>query len=204
VPYQSETYFVRLDAPPSSSRHTPLQRERWDERPEPLGPTGRSQSPRRRKHRPKRRTEIRPVAVLALLVAGWLAWAYTTPGGPSARIQGWIDHTRTDVADVSLGPGLHRTANYFNGLYATHGSYPQLSESQLEADPNAAFGINMGYQWCSPAAVVLTSSAVGGTVSRLLLSGKDLGNVSGVYGCPANLNKPLPWKVRKPAKPPAL
>jgi len=62
----------------------------------------------------------------------------------------------------------------------------------------------MGYQWCSPAAVVLTSSAVGGTVSRLLLSGKDLGNVSGVYGCPANLNKPLPWKVRKPAKPPAL
>jgi len=199
VPYQSDTsYFVRLDAPPPSSRHTPLQRGRWDEPPAPVArPTGRSKEPRRSKRRPKRRTEIRPTAVLLLLVAAWLAWAYTTPGGPSARIQGWIDHTRTDVADVSLGPGLHKTANYFNGLYATQGSYPHLSDTQLQEDPNAAFGINMGYQWCSPSAVVLTSNGAGGSVSRLLLSGRDLGNVSGSYGCPGDLTKPLPWRVPK-------
>jgi hypothetical protein len=199
VPYQSETsYFVRLDAPPPTTRHTPPQRERWDEPPEPIGqPARRSKAPRRAKHRPKRRTEIRPAAVLLLLVAGWLAWSYTTPGGPSARIESWIDHTRSDVADVSLGPGLHRTANYFNGLYATQGSYPHLTDSQLQQDPNAAFGINMGYQWCSPGAVVLTSNGAGGSVSRLLLAGKDLGNVNGVYGCPANLRKPQPWSLPK-------
>jgi len=199
VPYQSETsYFVRLDAPPPSSRHTPLQRGRWDEDPEPLEHKKvRVKAPRRTKRRSRRRHEIRPAAVLILLVAAWVAWAYTTPGGPSARIQGWIDHTRTDVADVSLGPGLHKTANYFNQLYATQGRYPQLSETQLQEDPNAGFAINMGYQWCSPAAVVLTSAAAGGQVSRLLVGGRDLGNVSGSYGCPANLSKPLPWRLPK-------
>jgi hypothetical protein len=201
VPYQSETsYFVRLDAPPPSSRQTPLQRERWDEPAAPVGgPPGRWKEPKQRKRRPKRRIEIRPVTVVVLLVAGWLAWAYTTPGGPSARVRGWIDHTRTDVADVSLGPGLHKTANYFNGLYATQGSYPQLSETQLQEDPNTAFGINMGYQWCSPGAVVLSSNGAGGSVSRLLLAGKDLGNVNGVHGCPENLRKPRPWKIPKAA-----
>jgi hypothetical protein len=200
VPYQQDSsYFVRLDAPPPTSRHTPLQRERWDEPEAPVGRGwGRSKPPRHRK--PKRRTEIRPAWVLVLLVAGWLGWAYTTPGGPSARIRGWIDHTRTDVADVSLGPGLHRTANYFNGLYATQGSYPHMSDTQLQQDPNAAFGINMGYNWCAPNAIVLTSNGAGGTVSRLLLGGRDLGNVSGLYGCPSNLAKPAPWKVPRPAK----
>ena len=32
-------------------------------------------------------------------------------------------------------------------------------------------------------------------MSRLLLAGKDLGNVSGIYGCPSNLTKPVPWKL---------
>jgi hypothetical protein len=196
VPYQQESsYFVRLDAPPPSSRHTPLQRERWDEpeRPESGRSARWSQEPPRRK--PKRRHEIRPVWILLALVLGWVGWAYTTPGGPQARIRSWIDHTRNDVNDVSLGPGLHKTANYFDGLYATQGRYPDLSESQIQQDPNAAFGINMSYTWCGPQAVVLVSNGAGGSVSRLLLAGRDLGNVSGSYGCPANLSKPLPWRV---------
>jgi len=196
VPYQPDTaYFVRLDAEPESSRNTPTQRERWDE---PVPPVSRRSSFQPEpKHRRRRSFTIRPAAVLLLAVLGWVAWAYTTPGGPSARIQSWIDRTRSDVADVSLGPGLHKTANYFNELYATQGSYPHLSDSQLQQDPNAAFGINMTYTWCGPGAVVLTSRNAGGSVSRLLLAGKDLGNVSGVYGCPANLTKPVPWKITK-------
>jgi len=197
VPYQQDTsYFVRLDAPPPTSRHTPRQRERWDEPLAPVGEPGRGPKPRR----PKRRTEFRPAVLVLLLVVVWVAWAYTTPGGPSARIRGWIDHTRTDVADVSLGPGLHKTADYFDQLYATQGSYPHLSDTQLQQDPNAAFGINMTYAWCGPGAVVLTSNGAGGSVSRLLLGGNDLGNVSGGYGCPANLAKPAPWKLPKSAK----
>jgi hypothetical protein len=29
----------------------------------------------------------------------------------------------------------------------------------------------------------------------LLLSGHDLGEVTGKYGCPTDLRKPLPWKL---------
>jgi hypothetical protein len=198
VPYQQESsYFVRLDAPPSSSRHTPLQREpHWDAPPSPA-----SRRPRRpaepSRSRKRRSFTIRPAGLLILAVLAWVGWAYTTPGGPSARIGDWIDHTRTDVADVSLGPGLHKTANYFNQLYATQGSYPHLSDTQVQQDPNADFGLNMNYTWCGPGAVVLVSNGAGGSVSRLLLGGKDLGNVSGVHGCPTNLSKPIPWKASK-------
>jgi hypothetical protein len=199
VPYQQQetSYFVRLDAPPPSSRHTPLERERhWDE---PLPPVSRrtSRRPQQSRRRKRRSFTIRPVGVLVVALLAWLGWAYTTPGGPSARIDDWINHTRTDVADVSLGPGLHKTANYFNQLYATQGSYPRMSELQIQQDPNAAFGINMNFSWCSPDAVVLTSNGAGGSVSRLLLAGRDLGNVSGVYGCPTNLSKPAPWTLPK-------
>jgi len=200
VPYQQESsYFVRLDAPPPSSRHTPHERERhWDD-PVPPAPVSRrtSRRPQPAPSRRRRSFTIRPVGVLLVVVLGWVAWAYTTPGGPEARIGDWIDRTRTDVADVAVGPGLHRTASYFNQQYATQGSYPHLTDTQVQQDPNAAFGINMSYTWCSPSAVVLTSDGAGGTVSRLLLGGRDLGNVSGDYGCPANLTKPAPWKVPK-------
>jgi hypothetical protein len=197
VPYQQESsYFVRLDAPPPSSRHTPLEREpHWEE---PESPGRRSVRPVEPARKRKRHSfSIRPAGLLLLAVLTWVAWAYTTPGGPSARINDWIDHTRTDVADVSLGPGLHKTANYFNQLYATQGSYPHMSDSEVEQDPNAGFGINQTYTWCAPSAVVLTSNGAGGSVSRLLLSGKDLGNVNGVYGCPGDLSKPAPWTVSK-------
>jgi hypothetical protein len=197
VPYQQQetSYFVRLDAPPPTSRHTPRERERhWDE---PVPPVSRrtSRRPQQARRRRRRSFTIRPAGVLVVALLAWIGWAYTTPGGPSARIDDWINHTRTDVADVSLGPGLHKTANYFNQLYATQGSYPHMSELQIQQDPNAAFGINMNFTWCSPDAVVLTSTGAGGSVSRLLLAGRDLGNVNGVYGCPTNLSKPAPWNL---------
>jgi hypothetical protein len=195
VPYQPDTsYFVRLDAPPASSRHTPLQRERHWEEPVPVarGSSKRSgPAPRRR----KRPITIRPAGVLALVIVAWVAWAYTTPGGPSARINSWIDRTRNDVADVSLGPGLHHTADYFQQLYASQGSYPNMSDTQIQQDPNAGFGLSMRFSWCGPQAVVLQSLGAGGSVSRLLVAGKDLGNVSGAIGCPANLSAPLPWRL---------
>ena len=34
----------------------------------------------------------------------WIGWAYTTPGGPSARIREWIDHTRGDISQASVNP----------------------------------------------------------------------------------------------------
>ena len=193
MPYQPETsYFVRLDTPPPVTRHTPLDRERhWKDSSAP--------APRRR----RRRMQIRPGAILLLIPLGWLGWAYTTPGGPSARINEWIDHTRTDVADVSASPSLHQTAAYFNGLYASQGSYPNLSDSALQAEPKAGFGLSMVFTWCSGRAVVIQSPSAGGTLSKLLVDGKDLGNVVGAATCPANLAHPAPWKAVLPGRPAA-
>jgi len=128
----------------------------------------------------------------------WLGWAYTTPGGPSARIQAWIDQTRTDVADVSASPSLQQTAAYFNGLYVSQGSYPDLSDSALQGDPKAGFGLSMVFTWCSARDVVIQSPSAGGTLSKLLVDGRDFGNVVGAAYCPANLAHPAPWKVARP------
>jgi len=188
VAYRPETpYFVRLDDPPPVSRFAPQQRERhWhDPAPAPSGPV------RRR----RRRITIRPVGVILLALLGWLGWAYTTPGGPNARISSWIDHTRGVVDSASVGPGLHQTATYFDQLYASQGSYPNMSDTAIQEDPNAGFGLGMKFTWCSGQAVVLQAPTAGGSLSRLLVGGHDLGDVSKVAGCPANLAHPAPWKL---------
>ena len=69
-----------------------------------------------------------------------------------------------------------------------------MSDTAIQDDPKAGFGLSMNFTWCSPQAVVLQSLSAGGSVSRLLVDGKDLGNVNGAQQCPANLAKPAPWK----------
>jgi hypothetical protein len=138
---------------------------------------------------------VRPVGLLLLALLAWVAWAYTTPGGPSARINNWIDQTRGDVVAASAGPGLRQTANYFDQLYASQGSYPNMSDTTIQEDPNAGFGLGMSFTWCNSQAVVLRTPTAGGSVSRLLLGGKDLGEVNGAENCPTNFEKPSPWKL---------
>lgn len=189
--YRPETsYFVKLDAPSqTSARYAPHDRS-FNE------PAGRSEplpAPRRR----RRPITIRPVGLLLLVLVGWVAWAYTTPGGPSARINDWIDHTRGEVEAAGMGPGLRQTTAYFNGLYASQGSYPDMSDAAIQQDPKAGFGLSMNLVWCSPQAIVLQSLSAGGSVSRLLVAGRNFGEVSGALGCPTNLAKPSPWKVPK-------
>jgi len=188
VAYRPETpYFVRLDDPAPVSRFAPQQRERHWNDPAPVQP-----GPVRRR---RRRITIRPAGLILLALLGWLGWAYTTPGGPNARISSWIDHTRGVVDSASVGPGLHQTATYFDQLYATQGSYPNMSDTAIEEDPNAGFGLGMKFIWCSGQAVVLQAPTAGGSLSRLLVGGHDLGDVSQVAGCPVNLAHPAPWKL---------
>jgi hypothetical protein len=193
VAYRPETpYFVRLDEPPPVSRFAPQARERdWNDR------AGANAAPPRRR---RRRFTIRPIGLVLLAVLGWVGWAYTTPGGPSARISSWIDHTRGVVDTASIGPGLHQTASYFDQLYAAEGSYPNMSDTAIQEDPKAGFGLGMNFIWCNGQAVVLQAPTAGGTVSRLLVGGHDLGDVTQSAGCPANLARPSPWKaLNKPA-----
>jgi hypothetical protein len=147
--------------------------------------------------RRKRKFRIRPLAIVALALAGWVGWAYTTPGGPSERIRQWIDHTRGDIAQASVNPDLRRSSKYFNDLYATQRSYPNPSDTAIQSAPDSGFGLGMSFDWCGPRAVVLHALSSGGSVSRLLLDGKDLGNVANQRACPANLSSPAPWKVPK-------
>jgi len=188
VAYRPETpYFVSLDEPPAASRYMPLDREKHWSDPSPSHP-----GPRRR----RRRTRVRPAGLILVALLGWVGWAYTTPGGPQARISGWIDRTRGDVAKVSVAAGLGQTAAYFNHLYATQGAYPDMSETAIEEDPNAGFGLGMNFIWCSGQDAVLQAPSADGTVSRLLLAGKDRGEVPSAAGCPANLARPTPWTLR--------
>jgi hypothetical protein len=189
VPYKTEgPYFVNLDAPASTSRTTPIARDQ-----KYAEDGGRSPVPAYKRR--KRKLRIRPAWIFVLLAATWFGWAYTTPGGPSARIRGWIDHTRGVVADASVNPDVKRSAEYFNSLYATQGHYPNLSDSAIQASPG--FGLAETLVYCGPRAIVLQSLSSGGTLSRLLLDGNDLGNVPQTRGCPTNLSRPAPWKLPK-------
>jgi hypothetical protein len=186
MPYKTEgPYFVNLDAPSPGSRTTPIARDlQYADDPR------RAQAPRPKRSR--RRMTIRPAFLLALAVLTWVGWAYTTPGGPSARIGGWIDHTRNVVAEATANPDVKRSVQYFNGLYASQGSYPNLSDSALQASPG--FGLSDKVVYCGPRALVLQSVSSGGSVSRLLLDGKDLGSVPHRRACPSDLSRPAPWK----------
>jgi hypothetical protein len=187
VPYTTEgPYFVNLDKPPALSRTTPIGREQRSA--EDGGPVPAYK-------RRKRKIRVRPIWLLVLPLATWFGWAYTTPGGPSARIRGWIDHTRGVVAEASVNPDLRRNAAYFNSLYASQGRYPDLAQSVIEGSPG--FGLTETLVYCGPRAIVLQSLSSGGSLSRLLLDGTDLGNASGTLACPTNLANPVPWKVPK-------
>jgi hypothetical protein len=189
VPYKTEgPYFVNLDAPAPLSRTTAVAR---DQRYASDG--GRTPVPPHKRR--KRSIRVRPAWIFVLLAASWLGWAYSTPGGPSARIRGWIDHTRGVVAEASVNPDVRRSAAYFNNLYATQGSYPNLSDTAIQTSPG--FGLSETLVYCGPRAIVLQSLSSGGSLSRLLLAGKDLGNVPGTHGCPSNLAHPAPWTLAK-------
>jgi hypothetical protein len=174
-----DNYFVRLNpeaaAPPPTRSRRERRKEEWEE------PT-----PRRRRRR--RRINGRLVFTLLLLagLGSWLGWAMNQPGGVSGTINGFIEHVRGDVQDASGGQSLGHAAKYFNEQYANAGQYPRPTDDQLSA---AGISVDVDIQYCGSDAVVLRTL----TVSRLLLDGKDLGELSGRRDCPADLNNPSPW-----------
>jgi len=177
VYHGTDSYFVRLNAGP-----TPPPGSRTDDTPPARAP----RRPRRRRYRGRGKRTF--LVILLVGLGAWTYWAMQRPGGVSGTINGFIDHLRGDVAKVSADPDLTRAVNTFKQQYATNGAYSQMGEDQV--------GIAVTVNWCSSQAVVVQGTVEGGTVSRLLLAGKDLGNVQGNQGCPANYNNPAPWKLK--------
>ncbi len=185
----SDNYFVRLDAgpPPATvtATPTPVSSRRHVERHafEPV--------PSRRHRSRRRRVSGRSwfLSLLAIGLVAWFVWATQQPGGVSGTVNGFIEHVRGGVEGASAGPDLRRAVSYFNEQYAQTGSYPQLNEEQMTS---AGIGIDVDVASCGSQAVVLQTLAV----SRLLLAGQDLGEVSGRRPCPTDLRNPNPWKTK--------
>jgi hypothetical protein len=181
-----DNYFVRLDvgaapAPVPVGSRTPIGR--------PGFAPGSGPSPRARRRAHRRRITGRSLflSVLAIGLLAWTAWAAQQPGGISGTVNGFIDNVRGGVETATSGPDLRRAANVYNDRYEQAGSYPRLTEEQMTA---AGIGIDIDVSPCGGQAVVLRTL----TMSRLLVAGRDLGDVSGRQQCPADLRDPAPWK----------
>ena len=182
----NDSYFVRIhpDLP-----HTPGTEAQTQPGRAGLGGPG----PVR--HRRRRRMNGRGF-FLILLVGGlgtWGIWAQQRPGGISGTIDSWIANVRGDVAQVSSDPDLVKARHYFTAQYKANNAYPQMTDSDQEA---ATVGVGVNVYWCNSQAVVLQGASGAGTVSRLLLAGKDLGPVDGRQQCPASFLDPAPWKKK--------
>lgn len=180
-----DNYFVRLDVDSAPSPTSSRGRVRNDRHAYDTGSTHRKT--RRRKRVGGGRIMM---VLLAIGLAAWVAWAAQQPGGVSGTVSGFIAHVRGDVQDVSGGASLKHASGYFNNAYAQNGVYPRPTEEQLGA---ADIGVDVDVVDCGGQGVVLRTL----TVSRLLVAGKDLGEVSGSQACPADLNDPSPWKPAK-------
>jgi hypothetical protein len=182
----TDSYFVKLGGEPYAGtgpdNHAIAGRDG-------LGSSGPAPKRRRRRRPPGR------VALIVIVVVGlgaWTYWAQQRPGGVSGTINGWISHVRGTVDSVSTDPDLSTARRYFNRQYAASNAYPQMTESDLTA---AGIGVGVNVELCTSQAVVLQGASGGGTVSRLLLAGHDLGELQGKFDCPVDLTKPEPWKL---------
>jgi hypothetical protein len=127
-------------------------------------------------------------------LAALVGWALISPGGIRSYLSGIGSSIDSTVHVLTQSRDLERATKMFNAWYAEQGRYPDYSQSQLDEQADAGWSPGMDLSWCTPRAVVLTSLTASGTVSRLLLDGKVVGDVSGAVACPVDLVDPLPWK----------
>lgn len=187
---QQSDYFVRLspEAPPSGQgapgRASRKARERIDTRP----------APKKRRRRTSFSGKRVFITVLIIGIGSWTYWASQRPGGVSGTVNGWIEHVRGDVAQVSADPDAAKARRYYQGQFQTTGAYPQMSDSDLAS---VGIGVGVSVDWCSSRAIVIQGATGGGFSSRLLIAGRDFGEVTGRVNCPLNLAEPAPWTVPK-------
>jgi hypothetical protein len=145
-----------------------------------------------------RRRPRRPVpwfrVFLALVVVGGLAWASLSPGGLRARLSGVDSSISGTVSDLTQSRSLDQASKMFNTWYTQQGAYPDYTQSQLDEMANADWSEGMNVSWCTPRDIVLTGFTASGTVSRLLIDGKVIGDLDGQVQCPVDLVDPAPWK----------
>ena len=183
-------YFVRVGSPDHPNPGAVPGREFL----------GNDHGPRPRRRR--RRQIARPIGTLLVIAAiGFFVWAQVAPESAANHdLRNAIADARSAVQKASTDPSLKRAEIFYNQQYADTGSYPYLSDTAQHDDPNTDFGVGVTVIWCSNNAVVLQSMTGSGSLSRLLVGGKTIGDVFGEQQCPASLSNPVPWTVPKTTK----
>lgn len=115
------------------------------------------------------------------------------PGAIHDRIFGIGSSITGSVSKLTESSELGDATKAFDGWYEQQGQYPNYTQSELIEQSDVSWGAGMDVTWCTPRDVVLTSLTASGTVSRLLIDGKKIGDLRGRMGCPADLVNPLPW-----------
>jgi len=98
------------------------------------------------------------------------------------------------VSELTQNSQLEKATKMYNGWFDDQGRYPNYTQSQLDESSDSSWGAGMDVAWCTPRDIVLTSLTAAGTVSRLLIDGKKVGDVTGRVACPVDLVNPLPWQ----------
>jgi hypothetical protein len=132
--------------------------------------------------------------ILALGLVVGLVWMSTAPGGLRGRISAIGSSISGTASKLTESRELEGATKAFNGWYEQQGAYPNYSQTELIERTEVSWGAGLDASWCSPRAVVLTSLTGSGTVSRLLIDGKTVGDVEGRVACPPDLVNPLPWE----------
>lgn len=138
--------------------------------------------------------QIRLLPIVVLACLGWLAWASTTEGGVSARVESFVHRGRAAVEGVTEDPSMKQASEALNERFERDGSYPVITEALLRDDPGLSWGVGVTVSWCSSRSVVLSGLTGHGTISRLLVDGRVVGEVDGAQICPIDLVNPLPWE----------
>jgi hypothetical protein len=131
---------------------------------------------------------------LVVAVVGALAWASLSPGGLRKRLTGIDSSISGTVADLTQSRSLDNASTMFDTWYTQQGQYPDYTQSQLDEMGNAGWSEGMNVVWCTPRDIVLTGFTASGTISRLLIDGKVIGDREGQVPCPVDLVEPTPWK----------
>ena len=115
------------------------------------------------------------------------------PGTIHDRVFGIGSSISGGVSKLTESGELGDATKTFNDWHEQQGQYPNYTQSELLERSDVAWGAGMDVTWCTPRDVVLTSFTASGTVSRLLIDGKKVGDLHGRVPCPVDLVNPLPW-----------
>ena len=143
----------------------------------------------------RRRPAIRGRYRVALVVVALLGGVHLVDDEAIGNaVDAVVERVKRPVQSLEGEAHLRAATTALSGAWAQHGSY-HLDEAELRAvDPSVPWGEGITLVPCHHGAgAVLVADTVRGHVSRLLVRGDDVGDLSGSHPCPESLADRAPW-----------